>query len=167
MDHKLDKLYLMMVEYFEGNPKRIEHFIMVHSLAKIIGQEEGLDNATLFNLEACALVHDIGIKKAIELYGCADAKLQEELGPDIAKSFLMQLLFTPDEIERICYIVGNHHSYNKIDGIDFQILVEADFLVNLHDENADKPTILKAYDNIFKTESGKKIARMMYHIIDF
>lgn len=166
MDHKLEKLYLMMIEYFEGDPKRIQHFIMVHSLARIIGQEEGLDNATLFNLEAAALVHDIGIKKAIELYGRSDAKLQEELGPDIAKSFLMQLMFTPDEIERICFIVGHHHTYSKIDGVDFQILVEADCLVNLADD-CDKPTILKTYDNVFKTESGKKIARMMYHIIDF
>ncbi len=54
------------------------------------------------------------------------------------------------------YLIGHHHTYNNIDGIDYQILVEADFLVNICDDNLAKDAALKAYNNIFKTESGKK-----------
>ena len=60
------------------------------------------------------------------------------------------------------YLIGHHHTYNKIDGIDYQILVEADFLVNICDDNLTKDAALKAYNNIFKTESGKKICRDMF-----
>jgi len=165
MQNKIDRLYFKMIEYFEGDPKRIQHFIKVHSLAKIIGSEEGLDAETQLILEATALLHDVGIKKGEELYGECNGKIQEELGPDIAKSLLIQLQFTPDEIERICFIIGHHHTYNKIDGVDFQILVEADFMVNMYEDNIEKPELLKIYDTIFKTETGKDICRGMFHIV--
>ena len=34
--------------------------------------------------------------------------------------------FLPPDVERICFIIGHHHTYKAIDGLDFQILVEAD-----------------------------------------
>ena len=34
-------------------------------------------------------------------------------------------------IDRICFIIGNHHTPSKIDGLDFQIQWEADLLENL------------------------------------
>ena len=34
-------------------------------------------------------------------------------------------------IRRVEYLVGHHHTYKDIDGLDYQILVEADFLVNI------------------------------------
>jgi hypothetical protein len=30
-------------------------------------------------------------------------------------------------VERVCYLVGHHHTYTNIDGPDYQILVEAGF----------------------------------------
>ena len=33
--------------------------------------------------------------------------------------------------ERVAYLIGHHHTYDKIEGMDYQILVEADFLVNI------------------------------------
>jgi len=53
-----------------------------------------------------------------------------------------------------CYI---HHTYDNIDGLDYQILVEADFLVNLYEDDAGNRAIDKAYKRIFKTETGKKV----------
>jgi len=38
-------------------------------------------------------------------------------------------------------LIGNHHTYDKIDGIDFQILVEADFLVNIYEDEINKESI--------------------------
>ena len=53
-------------------------------------------------------------------------------------------------------------SYDNIDGLDYQILVEADFLVNLYEDDAGNRAIDKAYKRIFKTETGKKIFRLMF-----
>lgn len=65
-------------------------------------------------------------------------------------------------IERVAWLVGHHHTYTGIDGVDYQILVEADFLVNLFENNRSADTQREVYQRIFKTESGKKVFRTMY-----
>ena len=62
-----------MIAYYDGDPKRIQHFTKVHSYARLIGIGEELDDASLFILEAAAYTHDIGIRVAEEKYGrCMD-----------------------------------------------------------------------------------------------
>ena len=43
MDTKLRKLMLAMIEYNCGDARRIQHLLKVHTLAKLIGEEEKLD----------------------------------------------------------------------------------------------------------------------------
>ena len=64
MDAKLRKLMLAMIEYNCGDARRIQHLLKVHTLAKLIGEEEKLDDKTLYILEAAALTHDIGIRNS-------------------------------------------------------------------------------------------------------
>ncbi len=134
----------------------------MHSYARLIGIGEELDDASLFILEAAAYTHDIGIRVAEEKYGRCDGKLQEQEGPIIAQKMLSQLGFENYIVERICFLIGHHHTYDNIDGLDYQILVEADFLVNLYEDDAGNRAIDKAYKHIFKTETGKKIFRLMF-----
>ena len=75
---------------------------------------------------------------------------------------LADLGYDEDVSERVQYLIAHHHTYTGIDAIDYQILVEADFLVNLYEDEAGKEAIKTAYDRIFKTESGKKICREMF-----
>ncbi|RGT79048.1 HD domain-containing protein [Agathobacter rectalis] len=159
---QLDDLFMDMIAYYDGDPKRIQHFTKVHSYARLIGIGEELDDASLFILEAAAYTHDIGIRVAEEKYGRCDGKLQEQEGPIIAQKMLSQLGFENYIVERICFLIGHHHTYDNIDGLDYQILVEADFLVNLYEDDAGKRAIDKAYKRIFKTETGKKIFRLMF-----
>lgn len=159
---QLDDLFMDMIAYYDGDPKRIQHFTKVHSYARLIGIGEELDDASLFILEAAAYTHDIGIRVAEEKYGRCDGKLQEQEGPIIAQKMLSQLGFENYIVERICFLIGHHHTYDNIDGLDYQILVEADFLVNLYEDDAGNRAIDKAYKRIFKTETGKKIFRLMY-----
>ena len=128
---QLDDLFLRMISFYEGDPKRIQHFTKVHSFSRIIGIEEELDDTTLFILEAAAYAHDIGIRPAEEKYGKCDGKLQEQEGPIYAQQLLSELGFENYMIERICYLIGHHHTYTNVEGMDYQILIEADFLVNL------------------------------------
>ena len=159
---QLDDLFMDMIAYYDGDPKRIQHFTKVHSYARLIGIGEELDDASLFILEAAAYTHDIGIRVAEEKYGRCDGKLQEQEGPIIAQKMLSQLGFENYIFERICFLIGHHHTYDNIDGLDYQILVEADFLVNLYEDDAGNRAIDKAYKRIFKTETGKKIFRLMF-----
>ena len=159
---QLDDLFMDMIAYYDGDPKRIQHFTKVHSYARLIGIGEELDDASLFILEAAAYTHDIGIRVAEEKYGRCDGKLQEQEGPIIAQKMLSQLGFENYIVERICFLIGHHHTYDNIYGLDYQILVEADFLVNLYEDDAGNRAIDKAYKRIFKTETGKKIFRLMF-----
>ena len=65
-------------------------------------------------------------------------------------------------VDRICYLIGHHHTYTNVEGLDYQILIEADFLVNLYEDEEDSRTIRKVYDRIFKTKTGKEIFRQMF-----
>lgn len=162
--NKLDLLAAKMIEYYTGDPNRIQHFLKVHSLARLIGVRENLPEQELNILEAAALTHDIGIKKAEELYGRCDGPLQERLGSAIARDMLSQLGFGDDVINRVCYLIAHHHTYSNIDGADYQILVEADFLVNLYEGSSPKDAIQSVYDNIFRTQAGKELCRLMFAI---
>ncbi|MCH5210162.1 MAG: hypothetical protein J1F01_04280 [Oscillospiraceae bacterium] len=46
----------------------------------------------------------------------------------------------------------------------YRILVEADFLVNLYEDNAGEDAIKSAYDRIFRTDTGKELCRLMFGI---
>lgn len=162
--HLLDELYYKMIEFFHGDPKRIQHLIKVHSLSRLIGIGEKLDATSLFILEAAAYTHDCGIRPAEEKYGKCDGKLQEQEGPTVAQQMLLELGFENYMIERICYLIGHHHTYTNMDGMDYQILVEADFLVNLYEDDANRHTMQKVYDNIFRTDTGKQIFAQMYGV---
>lgn len=160
----IQKLTEKMTEYFRGDPKRIQHFIKVHAFAQYIGLREHLPEHEQFVLECAALVHDIGIKPAEAQYGECGGKLQERLGPPEAEKLLTGLEFDPADIGRICYMIAHHHTYDNIVGIDLQILIEADFVVNLYEDGASMNAVLSAYQKIFRTESGKALLRTVFGI---
>lgn len=163
MDVKHAKLIVAMTEYDRGDPKRIQHFMKVHDYAATIGILEGLDPKTQDILESAAILHDIGIHISEQKYGSCNGKYQEREGPGEARRLMEGLGdFTKEEINRICYLIGHHHTYSHIDGPDYQILVEADFLVNLHEDNCSAHAIENACRNIFKTDTGIGILRSMF-----
>lgn len=159
---KIDLLLQKMISFDAADPKRIQHFIKVHSFARLIAIMENIDSQTLFTLEAAAIVHDIGIKPAEAKYGSCNGKLQEQEGPFYAKQMLEELDFDSKTIERVCYLVGHHHTYKNIDGIDYQILVEADFLVNLYEDELPLDSVKTALLNIFRTKSGIDLCKTMF-----
>ncbi len=161
-EQQIAALSMEMIRYYQGDPRRIQHFLKVHSLSRLIGQEEKLDNETQLILEAAALVHDIGIRQAEKKYGKCGGRLQEQEGPGEAAKMLKHLDFEEKITERVCYLVGHHHTYHNISGEDYQILVEADFLVNFYEDQTNSAAIKAVYDKIFVTETGKRLCRMMY-----
>ena len=110
------------------------------------------------------MTHDIGIHLCEEKYGNCDGKLQEKEGPALAEKLLAKLGFAKDVAERVMYLIAHHHTYDDINGIDYQILVEADFLVNMYEDGLSKDAVEHAYNKIFKTASGMKICAEMFGI---
>lgn len=161
----INKLSLAMIKYNNGDPKRIQHTTKVHAYASLIGIGEGLDKDTQFVLESAALVHDIGIRASEKKYGHQNGKLQEQEGPAVARDLLARLGgYTEKQIERICWLVAHHHTYHVSEELDYQILIEADFLVNLFEDNESENAIRSVRKNIFKTQSGLDMLDNMFNI---
>lgn len=157
-----EQLYFKMMEWDRGEAGLIQHFAKVHEFAVLIGKAEGLDAKTLEILETAALVHDIGIIPARKLYGNGCGKNQEKVSDGPVREMLGSLGYEQDLIDRVAYLVNHHHTYDIIDGPDYQILVEADFLVNLYEESEPKEACQAVLEKIFKTETGKNILRTMF-----
>ena len=157
-------LYNAMIDLFTGDARRCQHFIKVASLAKHLAESEGANAELIELVEAAGLVHDCGIKPGEAKYGAGHCtgKIQEQEGPAVARELLQKLGYAPEKIDRICYLVGHHHTYTNIDGLDYQLLVEADFIVNFYEDGTPKENIAKAVEKIFRTPSGIKLAKAMF-----
>ncbi len=160
----LDKLCNEMISYFSNDAKRIQHFMKVHAFAALIGRRECLDEDTQFTLEAASYVHDCGIKPAEKKYGSCSGKLQEKEGMPVAREMLARLGFGEGVVNRVCELVGKHHTYSDIDGIDCQILIEADMIVNFYEDEVSTKGIVAFRDKYFATTAGTAILNSMYDV---
>ena len=158
----INSVITKMMDYYKGDPKRIQHFIKVYQFGKLIGEAEELDPKTQRILETACVVHDIGIKASEEKYRSSAGNYQELEGPPIAKSLLMSFDYSPEEIDRICWLVGHHHTYKNIEGLDYQILVEADFLVNAWEDGMSREAVVNVRNKIFTTTAGTRMFETMY-----
>lgn len=151
-----------MIACFGHDVRRINHALKVHAFAELIACREVDDTWTCEIVGITALLHDIGIHEAERKYNSTAGKFQEIEGPPIARKILSDLGVLEKSIDRVCFIIGNHHTYTKIDGIDFQILVEADFLVNSYEDEMKRDVVGSVGEKIFRTETGKSLLRSMY-----
>lgn len=158
MDALTARLLAAMTAYDAGDARRIHHFLKVYALAAAIGRLEGLAPEQQRVLEAAALLHDIGIHPAERLHGHCAGALQEQLGPPEAEALLHRLGgYAEKEIQRICFLIAHHHTYAHIDALDWQILVEADFLVNLYEDGESREAAVRVCERIFRTAAGKQL----------
>ncbi len=158
---RLDSLLKDIFDYDPDGPN-IHHLMAVHGYSRLIAQMENVDERTLFVTELAACLHDIGVKISKEKYGNSSPEHQEEEGPSIARGFLEKYEIPEEVVERVCFIVAHHHTYKAIDGIDFQILVEADYIVNLMEGYCKRDSLPQMKEKIFKTESGKFLLEQMF-----
>ncbi|MFC1987790.1 HD domain-containing protein [Chloroflexota bacterium] len=146
---------------FQGDTRRINHAHKVTEFAEELLKREGGDYPVVVG---AAVLHDIGIHQAEKKYGSTAGKYQEKEGPPIARQILTRLGFEQNQIEEICEIIAHHHSPGKITSGNFNILYDADWLVNLRDEYdiQDKNKLNKIIGKVFLTQSGKTLAREIY-----
>ena len=155
---KQDELLLHMLAYDHGDAKRILQMLKVWQFAALIGRQEKLPAAEQLVLEAAAILHDIGIHLAEQKYQSTAGKYQEQEGPAPAEAMLRELGYPEDFRTRVCYLIAHHHTYTGVDGRDYRILLEADFLVNAYEDGLSQ----HAGEKIFCTETGKELLRTVY-----
>lgn len=158
----ITELTLKAAEYDIGDPKRINHFIKVHSFAKLIGEKEGLTADSLNLLEAAAVLHDIGIHNCEKKYGSTAGNYQQTEGVPVAEDILRKLGADRNLIEKVCFLIAHHHTYTGIDSIEWQILIEADFLVNAYEDEMSAEAVKNAGSKIFRTNEGKKLLKILF-----
>ena len=154
-----------MIKYDTGDVLRIQHFIKVYSFAHMIGELEGMSDEELEILDIASILHDIGIHPAEKKYGNCMGKYQEELGPNEARKLLSSFDLNDKVVDRVCFLIGHHHTYDQVDGLDYQILLEADFLVNSFEDNLNKEAVITFRDKVFKTKTGINILNTMFDIM--
>ena len=151
-----------MIAFYQGNLHDINHFLKVWAFAKTIGEQEGLDDQTQLTLELAAVVHDIACPLCRQKYGNTNGKYQELESPPLVEDFFAGMPVEGDMAERISWLVAHHHTYTHVDSLDYQILLEADFLVNLYEDAISEGGQKHAYERIFRTETGKRLCRELY-----
>lgn len=156
------KILEKMIAFSNGNIHDIDHFIRVWTYAKTIGELEGLDPETQYILEIAAITHDIACPLCRQKYGNTDGKYQEVEGEPLVRNFLNDSGMTADQIDRVAYLVSHHHTLTDIDGMDYQILIEADFIANASENNYNKETIQSFIYKVMQTNSGSMLARQIF-----
>ena len=151
-----------MIAYSNGNLHDIAHFMKVYAFARTIGILEGLSEMEQQTLEIAAITHDIACPLCREKYGNTNGSHQEEEGIPLTKEFLEEFELPEGMKERVVYLVSHHHTYKNVDGLDYQILLEADFLVNADERNMTDEAISSARENIFKTNTGISLLDDIY-----
>lgn len=153
-----------MKDTFGEDQRRINHALKVLKFSEEIlkGEihEANLETVVIIT----AILHDIGIHAAEEKYSSNSGKYQEIEGPPIARNIMEELNLEEALIERVCYIIGGHHTLSKVDGVDFQIIWEADLLVNIEEDGLNKinSKLSNIIEKNFKTDTGKRIAQKLY-----
>ncbi len=80
---------------------------------------------------------------------------QIEMGPDEARKLLAEVGgFTKAQTERICWLIGHHHTYSNVSTADHRILLEADFLVNSFEDKMPINGIVAFRGKVFRSASA-------------
>ncbi len=151
-----------MIVFYEGSVHDIEHFLKVWGYAKTIGELENLEETTQQTLELAAIAHDIACPLCRKKYGSTAGPYQEKEGVPLTEEFYREFALPSGQLERICYLVGHHHTFKGITGLDYQILVEADFLVNATESHMSCAAILNFRETVFQTKTGTRLLDEIY-----
>ena len=159
---KKSDLIAKMIAFSEGNVSDINHFLKVYAFAKTLGELENLDEKTQDILEIAAIVHDIACPLCREKYGCTAGHYQEAESENLLREFFAEAKLDLEVLERVIFLVCRHHTYEGVDGTDWQLLLEADYLVNAHEMACSKESIIAFRDKVFKSQSGIELLNEIY-----
>jgi HD domain len=148
-----------LASHFGEDERRIEHAMMV------LGHAEALlarvPNADPVVVVAAAITHDFGIVEAERRHGKSTGTLQEKYGPDLVAPVLRRVGLGDEKVGEVCDIIASHHSPPLQPSVNFNLLYESDWLVNIHDFPvilADRKRLESFIVKNFHTDAGLRRA---------
>lgn len=141
-----------MKEHYSDNEEKIRRFVSVYTLAKSIGELEKLPQATQEYLEIEAIVYDAEINNSEISKG------------DFIKDMMTKLDIDYDIIDRVCFVVENFYEFDRITGLDHQILLEAHKLVQFKESHYPRQRIIKETEEYFITNYGKAFVKKAFGV---
>lgn len=157
-----EKLIEKMIGFYRGNQADINHFLKVFAYAETIGRLEHLEEETQNILEIAAIVHDIACPLCREKYGNTNGAYQEAESEALLRPFLAEFALPAKTEERVIYLVTHHHTYTDVDGPEYQILLEADYLVNAAEKGLSREAVAAFGETVFCTESGMRLLASVF-----
>lgn len=67
-------------------------------------------------------------------------------------------------MNRVAYLMGHHHSPEQIDAIDYQILIEADDIVNASENGYGHQAIRSFMEHTMKTAVGIRLTKTVFGV---
>ena len=160
----INNVIAKMIAYSDGNKHDIAHFLKVYTYARMIGEMENLTERKQEILEIAAVIHDIACPVCRVKYGNTNGSNQEKESPELVENFLKDVEIDDEMKERINYLVSHHHTYTNVDGLDYRILLEADFLVNADESEMSENAVETARERVFETNTGKNLLTSIYKL---
>lgn len=151
-----------MIDFYQENIKDINHFLKVYTFASTIGVMEGLAEDAQIILEIAAIVHDISCPLCRKKYGNTNGNHQEAESEPLLREFLTEFNLSQKIYDRVIFLVTHHHTYTNVNGLDHQILLEADYLVNAGESEQYAKGIRQFRKNVFRTPTGLLFLDSMY-----
>jgi len=161
-----------MKAVFGADQRRIDHALRVLAFAEQIltvgraclpaekEQEPRPDEDVVI---AAAILHDVGIAAAEAKKGASTHRDQEIEGPPVARAILEKLALDAAKTDHVCEIIAHHHN-GRMDTPEFNIIWDADWLVNFPCHYGDAGTAKRAaaIAKIFRTPTGRAIAERLF-----
>jgi len=157
-----ENYWAFLREVFAEDPTMIPHTEAVFQFAEAIAEDLKIEGKERRIVQLAALLHDVGIVEAFRKHGSREGKYQHLEGPPLARIIMEKEKEAPEIVDRVAFIVGHHHDFSCVDGLDFQILIEADMLVNLAEKQFSREERARFIDSFFQTTKGKAIAIQKY-----
>lgn len=151
-----------MVRCSQGNRRDINHFLKVCAYAAAIAEGENVPPEVQRTVELAAVVHDIACPLCRKKYGDTDGKHQERESAPLVRQFFQGTDIDGETLDRVVYLVERHHTFAGVEGLDHQILIEADYLVNADESGCGEENIRHTLDTIFKTGTGRTLLQAVY-----
>ena len=150
-----------MKKYWGDDTKRVNHALKVAQYAEEILKIEGGHPLVVLG---AAYLHDVGIKEAERKKGTVSEEDHEREGKAAAEEILMKLNVQRTIANEICDIIGHHDHPRERETLNFQILYEADWLVNLGENGflKDPKKLQEIITKNFRTVTGKNLADRLF-----
>ena len=153
----LDRIWQRAQEHFDQRPEvdmRAHAEAVVRRVRELKAMDEPGEEAIAV---PAAILHDVGIPRALRLHPHAGVTGQEVESAVIDRDILAELGAPPAQLEAICGIIGIHHHRPAHATAEFKLVYDADLLVNL----AESPRAVCDPACDFYTRSASELAQAM------